>query len=95
MRKLLFIIPLFLIAACNNNSRQQKKAEALVKLYLDSLNGNSSNYQILGYKNFQAIYTSVDDDPNFKRYRFNQSKIDSIEKNFSPKVRGWMIFVVF
>jgi hypothetical protein len=95
MRKLLFIIPLFLMASCNSNNRQQQKAESLVKLYLDSLNGNSNNYQILGYKNFQAIYTSADEDPNFKRYRFNPAKIDSIEKNFSPKVRGWIIYVVF
>jgi hypothetical protein len=59
------------------------------------LNGNSNNYQILGYKNFQAIYTSADEDPNFKQYRFNPAKIDSIEKSFSPKVRGWIIYVVF
>jgi hypothetical protein len=95
MKKLLFIIPLFLMTACNNNSKQQQKAESLVKLYLDSLNGNSDNYQILEYKNFQAIYTSADEDPNFKQYRFNPAKIDSIEKNFSPKVRGWIIYVGF
>jgi hypothetical protein len=59
MRKLLFCALFFLIAACSNNSKEQGKTEQLVKLYLDSLNHNSNNYQIVGYKHFHTIYSTL------------------------------------
>jgi|GEM_PF-5028973 len=93
MKKLTFIVALF-FAACSI-SQEQKKAEQLVKLYLDSLNNQSNKYQIDQFENFHAIYTTIDDDPNYERYKNDSAKLDSIDAHFSPKIRGWIIYVVF
>ncbi|MDB4902781.1 MAG: hypothetical protein JWQ63_2062 [Mucilaginibacter sp.] len=49
----------------------------------------------MGYKHFHTIYSTVDDDPNYERYKNSPQKLDSIEKNFSPKIRAWVIYVTF
>jgi hypothetical protein len=95
MKKSLFAFFLFFIAACANQSKEEKKAEQLVRLYVDSLNHNSSNYQIIKYKDFHAIYSTVDDDPNYERYKNNPPKLDSIQKKFIPTIRAWVIYVTF
>ena len=84
-----------IIVSCGKSSREEKKAEHLVKSFLDSLNHNSNNYQIIGYKDFHPIYTTAEDDPNYEKYKQNSSKLDSINANYSPKVRGWIIYVTF
>ncbi len=94
MRKIPFIIMLCFIAACGN-SREQKKAEQLVKSHLDSLNHNSNHYEIISYKDFHPVYTTVEDDPNYEKYKNTLSKLDSVNRKYSPKIRAWVIYVTF
>jgi hypothetical protein len=37
----------------------------------------------------------LEDDSNYIRYRNIPSKLDSIKRRFSPKIRAWSIFVKF
>ncbi|CAN5212798.1 hypothetical protein BH09BAC6_BH09BAC6_35810 [soil metagenome] len=95
MKKLLFVFFLFFMAACTYKSKEENKAEQSVKRYLDSLDHNSHSYQIIAYKGLRATYTELEDDPIYDRYRNVSSKLDSIKKKFSPKIKAWVIFVKF
>jgi hypothetical protein len=95
MKKIPFVFFLFLMTACVYKSKEEKKAEQSVKYYLDSLDHNSHSYQIIAYKGLRATYTELEDDSNYDRYRNVSSKLDSIKRKFSPKIRAWVIFVKF
>lgn len=96
MKNLLFFFFLvFFISACNVKSNDEKNAEQSVKQYLDSLDNGSNNCPIIAYKNLQAKYTEPEDDPNYERYSNIPSKLDSIKRKFSPKIRSWTIYVKF
>src|ERR1700742_3850838 len=70
----------------------QGKAETVVKKYLDSLN-QSSKYEIVEFDKINPVRNSYSDDPNFEKYKFDHSKMDSIQKHFKPSVIEWIIFV--
>jgi hypothetical protein len=95
MKKTLFIVLLFFIAACSNSSSEEKKAKQLVKLYLDSLNHKINGYEIIGYEDFHPIFTTVEDDPNYEKYKNNSSKLDGIKEKYVPKIRAWVIYATF
>jgi hypothetical protein len=94
MKKILFITLLFFVA-CSTNPPQERKAEILVKVYLDSLNNNTKDYEILKYKNLQPIYNTVNNDPNYERYKNLPLKLDSIRIHFKPQITAWVIYVKF
>lgn len=94
MKKLLFI-GVMLILACNINSPEQKKAEALAKVYLDSLNHNSGNLEIINFERVYSIHNSLADDPNYEKFKYDPLKSDSIRKHFKPQITGWIIHVTF
>jgi hypothetical protein len=77
-----------------NHNPGQEKAETAVKKYLDSLN-QSAKYEIVGFDKAKAVYNGISDDPNFEKYKFDRSKIDSIQKHFKPSVVEWIIFVTY
>jgi|ERR1700761_1615718 len=95
MKKKLLAVILCSLVSCNRNKAEEIKAEKLVKMYLDSLNQNTNNYAIIGYENVHPIYTTVEDEPNYEKYKNTPSKLDSINRTYSPKIRSWIIYVTF
>jgi hypothetical protein len=95
MKYTLFIL-LLIAASCNQPAHDlnQGKAQIAVKKYLDSLN-QSSKYEVVGFDKVKAVYNGIGDDPNFEKYKFDRSKIDSIQKHFKPSVIEWIIFVTY
>ncbi|HZY37521.1 MAG TPA: hypothetical protein VFE53_12775 [Mucilaginibacter sp.] len=95
MKALFFLLFILLLTACVSKSNEENKAEQSVKYYLDSLEHNSKGYKIIAFKGLRPTYTALEDDPNYDRYKNNQSKLDSIKRRFAPKIRAWVIFVKF
>jgi hypothetical protein len=95
LRKIFLGIYVVSMVSCVGNSQSEMKAETAVKNYLDSLYHNSRSYQIIEFKGLRPAYTKLEDDPSYNKYKKVPSKLDSVEKRFSPKVRGWSIFVKF
>jgi hypothetical protein len=93
--KIFLCITLLLFVACSANPPQEKRVEMLVKVYLDSLNTNTKDYEILKYKNLQPIYNTVNDDPNYERYKNAPLKLDSIRVHFKAQITAWVIYVKF
>jgi hypothetical protein len=91
---IVFFIILLLFAACVSKSAEQEKAEKLVKQYVQNLCHNSTDCKI-SYKPLRAVYTSVEDEPEYKKFEANSRKLDSLKRKFSPKIRGWTISVKF
>jgi hypothetical protein len=83
------------MTACTYKSKEENKAEQSVRHYLDSLDHNSHSYKIIAYKGLRPTYTELEDEPNYDRYKNSPSKLDSIKRKFSPKIRAWAIFVKF
>lgn len=78
----------------NAHDPHQGKAEIAVKKYLDSLN-QSAKYEIVGFDKINPVRNGISDDPNFEKYKFDHSKIDSIQKHFKPSVIEWILFVTY
>ena len=97
MKYTLFIL-LLIAASCKQpapaHDPNQEKAETAVKKYLDSLN-KSAKYEIVGFDKAKAVYNGISDDPDFEKYKFDRSKIDSIQKHFKPAVIEWVLFVTY
>jgi hypothetical protein len=90
------LILLLIVASCNQPAHDlnQGKAQIAVKKYLDSLN-QPSKYEIVGFDKAKAVYNGYSDDPNFEKYKYDRSKMDSIQKHFKPSVIEWIIFVTY
>ncbi|MGN6638214.1 MAG: hypothetical protein ACTHJ8_04825 [Mucilaginibacter sp.] len=93
MKKLALIGTLILFS-CNSKSIEQRKAEVLVKKYLDSMN-NNKNYEITKFNEFHPIYDSFADDSSYEKLKNNPLKLDSLKKAFKPTITSWGIFVTF
>jgi hypothetical protein len=95
MKYTLFIL-LLIVASCTQPAHDpsQEKPQIAVKKYLDSLN-QPAKYEIVGFDKAKAVYNGISDDPNFEKYKFDRSKIDSIQKRFKPSVIEWIIFVTY
>src|SRR6201986_48186 len=79
----LFLTFCMCVCSCSNPSPQEKKAQTLVKLYLDSLN-KDFKYELIGYHDFHPIYDTV-------AIPTGQAGLPA--KKTDPPVRAWVIYV--
>ena len=94
MKKIFYFL-LVILFACNQKSPDQKKAEKLVGIYLDSLNGSLKKAEIIDFGKIHPIYNSYANDPNYDKFKDNKLKLDSIKTHFIPQLTGWEIYVSF
>jgi len=92
--KKLIIISLLILSGCLPKGAEELKAERAVKVYLDSLNDHHS-CKILSFRHFHSIFDTYEDDPNYDKYKDIPSKLDSIKKHYTPKLRAYIIYVRF
>lgn len=92
--KRIYILGLIFISACNIQLSKQQKAEKLVRLFLDSIN-YPGNYEIVKFTQLDTIFSSFDEDPNYKKYKMDSLKVDSIKRHFKQKIEGWSLFVTY
>src|SRR5258708_38987782 len=92
MKRLCFIGLLLIIACKHVDPRSgQKKAEDLVKHYLDSALKGQGDYKIINFGKVDTIFSDYDR----VKYGKDSLKADSIKKHFKPQINGWSIYTVY